>query len=209
MSDVEHEQETEAQEADPEAEEAEEAAEPATGPSEPEEDATDAEANRELGRALQNRRISQAKWIDRTLGDAALELLPCPMCFNGIQGYLHPGTQAEMTDEDRGNALAFLGAPVASELLPADGVVICDRCGGRGQLKYPGYVVHMQEQQCPKCAGNGYIPETQTNETRVGHVLESIAVAPPPSNGANACPICGSANMAGQPHWCVPAPVAA
>jgi hypothetical protein len=191
----------------PETDEEEEAEQETTPepPAAPEpEEATEGEQNRALGMALDRERKAHSNKLSKILGDRSTETMPCPLCFEGLMGFLHPGSQAELTDEARTNALAFLGAPQASALKEAEGVVECDRCAGWGQLLYPGKVEHLQQQMCPKCAGNGYVSETQTADTRLGHVLEGVQATGAVVNGANACAICGTAGMAGQPHYCQP-----
>jgi hypothetical protein len=165
------------------------------------------EGTQALGAALARESKLHAKRLGLILGDAATETILCPLCGDGLQGFLHPGSIYELTDENREAALAFLGAPVPGHLQKAEGVVECDRCNGYGQLEYPTKVEHVTTQSCPKCGGNGYVLESQTAATQVEHAIQQAVTPQAPLNGANACPSCGQAGMAGQPHYCQPVTV--
>jgi hypothetical protein len=181
------------------------AGEPGEAPQE--EEATEGEQTRALGMALDRERKLHAKRLGAILGDNATETMLCPLCGDGLMGYLHPGSVFELTDENREAALAFLGAPAPGHLKPAEGVVECSRCDGWGQLEYPTKVEHVQTQSCPRCAGQGYVNAEQTADSRVEHAISQLAAPPQAANGAGACPTCGQPGMAGQPHYCQPVAV--
>jgi hypothetical protein len=164
----------------------------------------DQKAVRELEKKIGKERDQHAKRLGTILGEASTDTLPCPLCFEGLMGFVLPGDADTMPDDQRAAALAFLGASEASELEPAEGAVMCDRCNGHGQLQWPTRNPHLQTQTCPKCSGNGYtlVPTQQTN-------VSQLPVTQQPSNPSyggevGPCPICAALNSAGKPHFCNP-----
>jgi hypothetical protein len=164
----------------------------------------DQKAVRDIEKKIVKEREQHAKRLGTILGDASTDTLPCPLCFHGLMGFVLPGDADTMPDDQRAAALAFLGAEGAGELQPAEGVAMCERCAGYGQLAYPTRNVHMETQTCPKCTGNGYVNVGQghSNVTPItpGATAPVVDMAAP----VGPCPICNAPNSAGKPHFCNP-----
>jgi rubrerythrin len=152
------------EEADEEAETPEEGAQEPTEPSQPPVDA--AKEQRRIAAALKREHEAHDRKLEKILGEAHEHVLACPLCGDGLQGYVFPMDGANLTDEERANVLAFIGGQPERVLRPAKGVHECDVCDGWGQLAFPTKVPHVTEQMCPKCSGQGYVLD-QAEQTNV------------------------------------------
>lgn len=186
-----------------EEEEAEEGAQEPTEPPEPQVDA--AKEQRRVAGALKREHEAHDKKLEKILGSAHEHVLACPLCGDGLQGYVFPGDGQMLDDEQKAQVLSFLGEAAPEQLRPAEGAVMCDRCDGHGRLAWPTRNPHLETQMCPKCSGNGYVlvAQSQTN-------VHEFPQAPPtttyvPTGEVGPCPICGAPNSAGKPHFCNPA----
>jgi len=164
---------------------------------------------REQSKKLDKETKRHVTALGNILGDSAVDTLPCPLCFGGLQGFVYPQDAASLSDEARMAALSFLGlgAPLEDEPPPlkeAEGVVMCDRCDGWGKLVYPTRNPHVETQNCPKCSGQGYVaqPAAPTNVQPLP--TSYVPTTSSSAATAGACPLCGAPGMAGQPHWCAP-----
>jgi hypothetical protein len=174
---------------------------------EPEPEASGPQSDKEvraLGKQLDKERDRHAARLGVLLGDASTDTLPCPLCFEGLMGFVLPNDALSLSDEAREAALAFLGSTGARKLRPAKGVRECESCGGEGVLEFPTKVPHVKEQTCPACTGAGYVLDQATATTASNIVTFAPQTAASSTPVADACPLCGQAGMNGQPHWCVP-----
>jgi predicted nucleic-acid-binding Zn-ribbon protein len=161
---------------------------------------------RALEKKLTGERDRHAKRLGDLLGDAATDALPCPLCFEGLMGFVLPGDAASLPEAQKAAALTFLGQEIPGKLRPAEGVVMCDRCDGYGELEYPTRNQHLKNQICPKCSSNGYVPvqQQQASVTNLPHVVTAADAA---QNGVvMPCSRCGAPNSEGRPHFCNPQP---
>jgi hypothetical protein len=177
---------------------------------EPEPESTEAKSEREIDAALKKVERAGTTYrnaVSRAMGEDANALVPCPRCNAPVAGMVFPPEVAPVDDETRDAVLASvgLGAGAARQLRPAKGVKECEACGGEGVLEFPTKVPHTKEQQCVTCQGSGYVLDQPQNVTPLittsGPFTPTVTV----TQTAAACPICGSPDSAGKPHYCVPA----
>jgi hypothetical protein len=163
-----------------------------------------AKEQRRLAAALKREQEAHSKKLEKVLGEAHEHVLLCPLCGDGLQGYVFPGDGQMLSDEDRATVLGFIGVERPVELREAEGVVMCDRCDGMGELKYPSRKALLATQPCPACNGNGYKLDVQ-QPANVSQ-FPTAPTQPAVDLGAQtaACPLCGAPNSAGRPHFCNP-----
>jgi hypothetical protein len=192
-------------EGSPEADNAD-APEPEPEPQEASAPASEKEIEKAL-RAVERAGTTYRNAVDRALREDAQALLPCPRCNAPVAGMIFPPELAPVDDETRAAVLASIGEGTAAAppLRKAEGVVMCDRCDGWGELEYPTRRPHVLTQPCQACQGNGYrlAPEPASNvspivTTTATTTSANVSVVP-------SCDRCGQPGMQGQPHWCVPA----
>lgn len=164
-----------------------------------------AKEQRRLAAALKREQEAHSRKLEKVLGEAHEHVLLCPLCGEGLQGYVFPGDGQMLDDEQKGAVLTFIGSEIPLELQAAEGVVMCDRCDGWGELKYPSRKQLLATQPCPACNGNGYKLDVLP-QSNVAHLPEfGAAPSPPPYGEVAACALCGAPNSAGKPHFCNPA----
>lgn len=163
-----------------------------------------AKEQRRVAAALKREHEAHDRKLEKILGDAHEHVLPCPLCGDGMQGYVFPGDGQMLDDETKGLVLAFLGEAAPNQLRPAEGAEMCDRCDGFGQLAWPTRNPHLQTQTCPKCSGNGYVLKAAI-PSNVTEFPQGVYTQPtPPAGEVAPCPLCGAPNSAGKPHFCNP-----
>jgi hypothetical protein len=191
----------------------EEAAEHEEHDAEPEPEQQEAAAalsEKEIEKAnklLEKEATAHANRIGKIMGEAAQDLVPCELCWSLTPGFHWPGDAAIQDDAQREAVLLAVGGGLdtAPPLREAEGVVMCDRCDGYGELTYPTRREHTKTQPCPACTGAGYrlAPEPASNVSPI--VTTTSTSGYTSSTAAPACSLCGQPGMQGQPHWCVPA----
>jgi hypothetical protein len=159
---------------------------------------------RALERKLTGERDRHAKRLGDLLGDAATDALPCPLCFEGLMGFVLPGDAASLPDAQRDAALAFLGQEIGSGMPQTPDTETCSRCGGYGETANPTKAAHYLTSQCAPCGGQGYIKH-QAQPSSVASLPGVVQAADAITNGVvPPCPLCGAVNSAGRPHFCNP-----
>jgi hypothetical protein len=159
---------------------------------------------RNLEKKLTGERDRHAKRLGDLLGDAATDALPCPLCFEGLMGFVLPGDAASLPEPQKAAALTFLGQEIGSEVPQTPETETCSRCDGYGVTKNPTRSPHHETSMCGPCGGQGYVKVTPQQPTVVefpNAVFTPAAVG----NGVTApCSRCGAPNLEGLPHFCNP-----
>jgi hypothetical protein len=192
-------------EGSPEADDSD-APEPEPEPQEASAPASEKEIEKAL-RAVERAGTTYRNAVDRALREDAQALLPCPRCNAPVAGMIFPPELAPVDDETRASVLASIGedTEAAPPLREAEGVVMCARCDGWGELTFPTRREHTKKQSCPACNGSGYTlaPEPASNVSPI--VTTTATTSSANVNVIPSCDRCGQPGMQGQPHWCVPA----
>lgn len=161
---------------------------------------------RALGKKLETERKKHSDRVGSILGDAAVDVLPCPLCFEGLMGFVLPGDAASLPEPQKAAALTFLGQEIGSEVPQTPDTETCSRCDGYGVTKNPTRSPHHETSMCGPCGGQGYVKLTPT-PTTVVEFPRDVFTPEGISNGVVApCPLCNAPNSAGRPHFCNPVP---
>jgi hypothetical protein len=150
-----------------EAEEAEEAAEQPETPSAASLPPDAFAIGEALGKKLDQADKTQARAVERIAAEYDQDTVPCPVCERVDIAPRLVAKIAGVPPEGWQQIMALGGTEPEPEHEMAEGVKMCDRCNGYGELDYPTRNPHMSRQNCPACAGNGYVPETQEQQTVV------------------------------------------
>jgi len=135
------------------------------------------------------------------LEDDGQDVMPCPICERLDAAPIIVGNIAAIPDEGWSQLQKIAGVEPEPPHMEAEGVVMCDRCNGYGQLEYPTRNAHMTSQTCPKCAGNGYVT-VQTAEAPAASVVPLPSY--PTTTSAVPQPFAGQdqwGRPAGHPHF--------
>jgi hypothetical protein len=118
----------------------------------------------ELNKKREEQAKSQARNVERLADEYGQDVMPCPLCERVDIAPLIVAKLVAIPPEGWAALAQMGGAEPEPEHEPAEGVVMCDRCKGYGELDYPTRNPHMARQTCPACAGNGYVPERQAEQ---------------------------------------------
>ena len=114
-----------------------------------------------LGKKLDAADKSQARAVERIASEFEQDTVPCPICERVDIAPRLVAKIAGIPAEGWQQIMSLGGVEPEPEHEMAEGVKMCDRCNGYGELDYPTRNPHMSRQNCPACAGNGYVPEAQ------------------------------------------------
>jgi hypothetical protein len=154
-----------------------------------------------LNRKLETERKRHATAVKNLVDEYDQDAAPCPICETPDLAPRIIGTVTEMPYEAWQQLAAVGGNALDEPRREAEGVHMCDRCNGWGELDYPTRNPHMQSQTCPRCGGNGYLPD-DAPEQPAAPVVNIPGYVPPT---APTPPIAGTPDNwgrpAGHPHW--------
>jgi hypothetical protein len=118
----------------------------------------------ELNRRREAQAAAQAKNVEKLANEYGQDVAECPVCERVDLAALIVAKVRDIPAEGWQQLAAVGGHEPEPEHRMAEGVVMCDRCNGWGDLDYPTRNEHMKRQSCPRCAGNGYVPEQQAEQ---------------------------------------------
>jgi hypothetical protein len=135
-----------------------------------------------LGKKLDQADKSQARAVERIASEFEQDTVPCPICERVDIAPRLVAKIAGVPAEGWQQIMALGGTEPEPEHAMAEGVAMCDRCNGYGELDYPTRNPHMTRQSCPKCTGNGYTLEAQEPQTVVP--IQPMPSFPAPATGS-------------------------
>jgi hypothetical protein len=132
---------------------------------------------------LERENARHAGRLSEIMGDAATDLIQCPVCMEGIAGWIYPPDVAPLSDDAIARIRQVIGLPDLTTFRAAEDAQTCEGCGGLGDVRTgsqkPGY----ETMTCSRCQGTGW--------TRVGAVA-----TPPPLESAEGVLITGPTTTA-------------
>lgn len=117
--------------------------------------------------------------VQRTLDDDAKDLLPCPLCADGIPSLVNAHDAGHVADEVQDAVQTFLGYTAPSQLRQSRLNEPCGTCGGLGELLTGSRVPAHLTKVCPDCLGFGF-----TGPGNTMHVTTTGTATTTEPNGA-------------------------
>jgi hypothetical protein len=118
----------------------------------------------ELNKKREEQAKSQARNVERLADEYGQDVMPCPVCERVDIAPLIVARMVAIPPEGWAALAQMGGAEPEPPHEQAEGVVMCPRCKGWGELDYPTRNPHMARQTCPRCSGNGYVPDEQAEQ---------------------------------------------
>lgn len=106
---------------------------------------------------LQRENERHASRLGEIMGDDANDLIPCPVCMDGIAGWIYPPDVAPLSDEAVGRIRQVIGLPDLTTFRPAKFAERCPDCDGLGQVLTGSQVPGSETTTCERCGRNGWI----------------------------------------------------
>lgn len=138
-------------------------------------------------RQLEAENERHAKRVGQIMDDAAADLIPCPVCMDGIAGWIYPPEVAQLSDEAISRVRTVIGLPDYTTFLQAKFAAKCPDCDGRGEVKTGSQVPGSEVTTCETCQKRGWI-RTQD--------IPRIATAEPPAGDQTTGPTVYAADEA-------------
>ena len=145
-----------------------------------------------LGKKLDQADKTQARAVERIAAEYDQDTVPCPICERVDIAPRLVAKIAGIPAEGWQQIMSLGGVEPKPPRKMAKGVIGCEACNTYGTLDYPTLSEHMKEQTCPVCAGNGYVPETQEQQT-------VVSIQPLPSFPTAQVP--GAVALTGNDQW--------
>lgn len=103
---------------------------------------------------LDSERFRHAKRVGEIIGDDAVLLSPCPMCGDSLAGWLFPH---EPQVEQISGIHARLGVEPEPEYAKAEDARACDKCHALGKVLTGSAVPEHRTKLCAGCQGAGWV----------------------------------------------------
>lgn len=156
--------------------------EPAGAPDEPEDGgpAGKAQTEKEIEARwdkLDRENKRHAGRVGEIMGEDANALIPCPVCMDGIAGWVGDPSQAPLTPEAIARVRTVIGLPDYTTFKQAPDATTCPDCDGLGEVitgsKVPGY----ETKTCARCNKQGWILLAQQTNGQA-HPVEPVLTGP-------------------------------
>jgi hypothetical protein len=109
-----------------------------------------------------------AKRVGEIMDEAAVDLIPCPVCMDGIAGWVYSPEAQQLSDEAVLRLRQLIGLSGLEGIKPATFATKCPDCDGLGEVTTGSRVPGYETATCERCGKQGWIKvgSTPTN----GHV---------------------------------------
>jgi hypothetical protein len=146
--------------------------EPERAPDAPLPAMTEAEHEKRAQR-LEAENVRHAKRVSEIMEEDATHLIGCPVCMDGIAGWIFPPEVQQLPDEAIARIRQVIGLPDYSSYVEAKDAAQCPDCAGLGKVKTGSAVPTREVKECSTCSGAGWI---NLGRPTNGHVEHSVAV---------------------------------
>lgn len=106
---------------------------------------------------LGNENARHARRVSEIMADDATALIQCPVCMDGIAGWIYPPDVAPLPDEAIARIRQVIGLPDLTTFEDATDASQCPACKGLGRVKTGSNVPGYEVKECGRCASRGWI----------------------------------------------------
>jgi hypothetical protein len=126
-------------------------------------------ARKKRDEQLDGEKERHAKRVGQIMGEAAVDLIPCPVCMDGIDGWVFVPEVQQLPPEAISRIRQVIGLPDYSSFRPARDAQECPDCEGLGEVITGSHVPGYETKDCGRCAKRGWVPVAAPPTTN-GHV---------------------------------------
>ena len=131
-------------------------------PDEPDEDPSQGRALSEAeidkrGQKLGAENVRHAKRVSEIMADDAPDLIPCPVCMDGIAGWVFLPEVSQLPPEAITRIRQLIGLPDLTTYDQAKFAVQCPDCHGMGEVKTGSLVNGFEVTTCETCNKQGWV----------------------------------------------------
>jgi hypothetical protein len=98
-----------------------------------------------------------AKRIGEIMDEAAVDLVPCPVCMDGIAGWVYAPEAQALPEEAQLRLRQLIGLSGLEGLMQATFAQRCPACDGQGEVKTDSRVPGYETATCEMCSKMGWI----------------------------------------------------
>lgn len=122
---------------------------------------------------LDGEKARHAKRLGEIMGEEANDLIPCPVCMDGIDGWIYPPEVRQLPPDAIARIRQVIGLPDYTTFKQASDAQMCPDCDGLGETVTGSHVPGYEVKQCGRCKKAGWIP--LRGEQANGHVQDEDA----------------------------------
>src|ERR1700693_273175 len=111
---------------------------------------------------LGSENVRHAKRVNEIMQEDATSLIQCPVCMDGIAGWIYPPDVAPLQPEAVARIRTVIGLPDYTTFKNATDAQTCPECDGLGETITGSHVPGYETKTCARCNKTGYVLVTQT-----------------------------------------------
>lgn len=98
-----------------------------------------------------------AKRVGEIMDEAAVDLVPCPVCMDGIAGWVYAPEAQALPEEAQLRLRQLLGLSGLEGIKQATFATTCPDCDGQGEVRTGSRVVGYETTTCERCGKLGWV----------------------------------------------------
>ena len=130
-------------------------------------------------------KVRHAKRVGEIMDEDATDLIPCPVCMDGIDGWIYPPDVQPLNEESISRIRQVIGLPDYTNFRHVGWAVECPTCGGLGKVITGSKVPGREVTGCTDCNEAGWINRSGIPQTNGHHADEPMPVTGPTVLGTN------------------------
>ena len=115
---------------------------------------------------LDREKERHASRVGEIMGDEAVALIPCPVCMDGIDGWIFTPEVQQLAPAAISRIRQVIGLPDYTNFRAAPDAQECPDCGGLGEVTTGSHVPGYETKTCARCQKAGYVLVVQQTNGR-------------------------------------------